>query len=191
MAAVPRHSQPSTKVKKPSITSSKGWPGLKLQDLIDFDQELAKKYNRTPHAFQQEAIQAQLLRKDTIVHAGTGAGKTTIAAGPHAHGKVKGMVTFMISPLIALQEEQVSFQWIRNEDGLTYWLVTGFNFPRKVWTDGDGCELNPWQLHRRGHECEFYQPFLRLELTTAIRRFARENGKSSCSHQRLSCPNTL
>lgn len=106
---IPHHSQSSTKVKKPSATSSKGWPGLQLQDLTDFDKELAKKYKRTPHAFQQEAIQAQLLRKDTVVHAGTGAGKTTIAAGPHAHGKVKVMVTFMVSPLIALQEEQVSF----------------------------------------------------------------------------------
>ena len=169
--AVPCQSQSSTKVKKPSMTSSKGWPGLKLQDLTNFDQELAKKFNQTPHAFQQEAIRAQLLQQDTIVHAGTGAGKTTITAGPHVHRKVKGMVTFMISPLIVLQEEQVGVQWIRNKDSPTYWLVTGFNFPRRVWTDGDGCELNPWQLHRQGHECEFYQPFLRLELTTAIRRF--------------------
>jgi len=55
-----------------------------------------------------EAIKAQLTREDVLVHAGTGSGKTTIAAGPHAHEKTKGMVTFMVSPLIALQEEQVS-----------------------------------------------------------------------------------
>ena len=72
------------------MTSSKGWPGLKLQDLTNFDQELAKKFNQTPHAFQQEAIRAQLLQKDTIVHAGTGAGKTTITAGPHVHRKEIG-----------------------------------------------------------------------------------------------------
>ncbi|EFI28041.1 ATP-dependent DNA helicase RecQ [Coprinopsis cinerea okayama7 len=33
-------------------------------------------------------------------------GKTAIAAAPHAHPKAKEMVTFLISPLIALQEEQ-------------------------------------------------------------------------------------
>ncbi|KAF6743084.1 ATP-dependent DNA helicase RecQ [Ephemerocybe angulata] len=39
---------------------------------------------------------------------GTGYGKTAVAAGPHAHPAAKGMVTFMVSPLIALQEEQAS-----------------------------------------------------------------------------------
>ena len=34
-------------------------------------------------------------------------GKTVVAAGPHAHEATKGMVTFMVSPLLALQEEQV------------------------------------------------------------------------------------
>lgn len=43
-----------------------------------------------------------------IVHAGTGFGKTAIAAGPHALEEMKGKVTFLISPLIALQEEQAA-----------------------------------------------------------------------------------
>jgi len=56
-----------------------------------------------PRKFQLEAIEAQLLRKDVLVHAGTGSGKTTIAAGPHALiDKSKGMVTFMVSPLLAI-----------------------------------------------------------------------------------------
>ncbi|TFK65151.1 P-loop containing nucleoside triphosphate hydrolase protein [Pluteus cervinus] len=62
-------------------------------------------------SFQYEAIKAQLLRKDVIVHAGTGSGKTAIAAGPHAHKKSEGMVTIMVSPLIALQNEQVGTFW--------------------------------------------------------------------------------
>ena len=37
-------------------------------------------------------------------------GKTVVAAGPHAHEATKGMVTFMVSPQLALQEEQVNFK---------------------------------------------------------------------------------
>ncbi|KAF9058840.1 P-loop containing nucleoside triphosphate hydrolase protein [Rhodocollybia butyracea] len=56
--------------------------------------------------FQRAATRAQLQRKDTLVHAHTGAGKTAIVAAPHAHPKSKGKVTFLVSPLIALQDEQ-------------------------------------------------------------------------------------
>lgn len=47
-------------------------------------------------------------REDALIHAETGSGKTAIAAGPHAREKMKGKVIFMISPLIALQDEQVN-----------------------------------------------------------------------------------
>ncbi|KAH7917338.1 P-loop containing nucleoside triphosphate hydrolase protein [Leucogyrophana mollusca] len=57
--------------------------------------------------FQMRAILAQLQRKDVLVHAGTGAGKTAIAAGPHVHPSSKGKVTIMVSPLLALHDEQV------------------------------------------------------------------------------------
>ncbi|KAJ7576423.1 P-loop containing nucleoside triphosphate hydrolase protein [Mycena floridula] len=57
--------------------------------------------------FQLEAIRSILLKKDVLIHAGTGCGKTAIAAGPHAHPSTKGKVTLMISPLIALHTEQV------------------------------------------------------------------------------------
>ena len=86
------------------------WKGLTLADLKDFSQKIKDqfKWKHTPREFQLEAIRAQLLRKDVLIHAGTGSGKTFVAAGPHAHDTTKGMVTFMVSPLIALQEEQVS-----------------------------------------------------------------------------------
>jgi superfamily II DNA helicase RecQ len=58
--------------------------------------------------YQIAAVKAQLQMKDVVVHAGTGMGKTAIAAGPHAHPSSEGKVTLMISPLIALHEEQVS-----------------------------------------------------------------------------------
>lgn len=58
--------------------------------------------------YQIDGIEAQLQMRDVLVHAGTGMGKTTIAAGPHAHPTSAGKVTLMISPLIALHDEQVS-----------------------------------------------------------------------------------
>lgn len=61
-----------------------------------------------PKEHQMRAILAQLQGRDCLVHAGTGSGKTGIAAGPHVHPSSKGKVTIVVSPLIALQEEQVS-----------------------------------------------------------------------------------
>jgi superfamily II DNA helicase RecQ len=88
----------------------KGWAGVKEDDLVNFDQTIREKFKwpHTPRKFQLDAIISQLLCKDVVVYAGTGFGKMAIAAGPHAHEKAKGTVTFMVSPLIALQEEQVS-----------------------------------------------------------------------------------
>ncbi|KAH6876462.1 P-loop containing nucleoside triphosphate hydrolase protein [Coprinopsis sp. MPI-PUGE-AT-0042] len=57
--------------------------------------------------FQVDAIEAQLLGKDVVVHAGTGMGKTVVAAGPHFHPSAEGKLTIMVSPLVALQDEQV------------------------------------------------------------------------------------
>lgn len=108
---LPRHSvnkssNPKTNKERKVVT---GWAGVKEDDLTDFDQIIQEnfKWAHTPRKFQLDAITSQLLRKDVLVHAGTGFGKTAIAAGPHAHEKAKGMVTFVVSPLIALQEEQV------------------------------------------------------------------------------------
>ncbi|KDQ53823.1 hypothetical protein JAAARDRAFT_61170 [Jaapia argillacea MUCL 33604] len=57
--------------------------------------------------FQACAVKEQLCRKDVLVHAGTGSSTTTIAAGPHLHPESKGKVTLIVSPLIALHDEQV------------------------------------------------------------------------------------
>lgn len=86
-----------------------GWKGVKLRHLADLAQKIKKhfKWDHTPREFQVEAIKAQLLRKDVMIHAGTGSGKTAIVAGPFAHEDTKGMVTLLVSPLISLQEEQV------------------------------------------------------------------------------------
>jgi hypothetical protein len=84
----------------------------KVRDLKGLQEKIQAqfKWEDPPHDFQTEAIKAQLMRKDVLVHAGTGAGKTAIAAGPHAHEACKGGVSFMVSPLIALQQEQVSLE---------------------------------------------------------------------------------
>ena len=104
----------STTYRKPkglrrSATLS-AWEGLKTNDLQGLDEKIrmAFDWEHIPHEFQVEGIAAQLRQQDVLVHAGTGFGKTVLAAGPFAHERTKGMVSFMVSPLIALQEEQVS-----------------------------------------------------------------------------------
>jgi ATP-dependent helicase YprA (DUF1998 family) len=96
------------KPRRPNL--SRTWKGLKPKDLTDISQKIKDvfKWKHEPRPFQIDAVAAQLKCEDVLIHAGTGSGKTAIAAGPHAHEKTKGMVTFMISPLIVLQEEQVS-----------------------------------------------------------------------------------
>lgn len=76
----------------------------------DLADDIKKKFKWThePREFQMQAIKAQLCGQDVLVRAGTGSGKTAIAAGPHAHASSEGMTTLFVSPLIALQREQVS-----------------------------------------------------------------------------------
>lgn len=78
------------------------------KDLESLDEHVKSKFHKdyTLKDFQLAATIAQLQRKDTIVHAHTGAGKTAIVAAPHAHPASHGKVTFLVSPLIALQDEQ-------------------------------------------------------------------------------------
>jgi len=47
-------------------------------------------------------------------------------AGPHAHEKMQGKVTFMISPLIALQDEQVCVSIPNSALSLTFKQVKTF-----------------------------------------------------------------
>lgn len=100
-------SHPSESHNKNSQTRS--WAGLKPEETVGLEQKIKKHFgwNHTLRSFQLQAIEAQLFRKDVLIHAGTGSGKTAVAAGPFAHEKTDGMMSFMVSPLIALQEEQV------------------------------------------------------------------------------------
>lgn len=59
------------------------------------------------HPFQLDGVLLQLARQDTIVHVGTGRGKTAIAAGPYVLEENAKKTTILISPLVALQEEMV------------------------------------------------------------------------------------
>lgn len=80
------------------------------EDLKGLDEAIGKQFGweRGPWPHQMQGIKAQLQGKNALMHAGTGSGKTGIAAGPHVHPSSKGKVTIMVSPLIALHEEQVS-----------------------------------------------------------------------------------
>lgn len=108
---IPRHSK-NKKPRRPSQRPKQHfWTGLAEKDLESLDQIVKDtfQWEHAPREFQIDAIRAQLLRKGVLIHAGTGSGKTAVAAGPHAHPAAKGLVTFMVSPLIALQEEQVLY----------------------------------------------------------------------------------
>ncbi|KAH6894808.1 P-loop containing nucleoside triphosphate hydrolase protein [Coprinopsis sp. MPI-PUGE-AT-0042] len=79
--------------------------GLELRGFIEGAVE--ERMGFKPCKFQLDAIEAQLLGKDVVVHAGTGMGKTLIAAAPHYHPSAAGKLTIMVSPLVTLQNEQV------------------------------------------------------------------------------------
>lgn len=72
-------------------------------------QELMKMQaaGKVPRDFQLKMVQAQEERRDAMCQAATGMGKTWIAAGPYAKPENQHRVTLMVSPLIALQNEQV------------------------------------------------------------------------------------
>lgn len=81
-----------------------------LEKLPEYIKEKLPSWSdKEPKPFQLDAIRAQHLGEDAIVHAGTGSGKTFIAAGPHLlpSNQGEGKVTLFISPLLALHEEQV------------------------------------------------------------------------------------
>jgi superfamily II DNA or RNA helicase len=59
--------------------------------------------------FQLQCMRAQKLKKDVLLHASTGAGKTGIAAGPNLLPSSKGKVTLVVSPLLSLHDKQACF----------------------------------------------------------------------------------
>ncbi|KAJ6617841.1 P-loop containing nucleoside triphosphate hydrolase protein [Mycena sp. CBHHK59/15] len=106
-----------------------------------------------------EGIIGQLQMRDVLVHAGTGSGKTAIAAGPHAHKSSQGKVTLMISPLIALHDEQV--ETFRDEFKLKAIAVNSSN---------GGCKIEVLKEIVNGeHQIVLISPEMVLS-----RRFIRE-----------------
>lgn len=96
-----------------STTSKENLPSQKpctTEELQGLEEKIAKQFNWKdgPKVFQMDGIKAQLQMRDALIHAGTGLGKTAVAAGPHVHPSAKGKVTIMVSPLIALHDEMVS-----------------------------------------------------------------------------------
>ena len=73
-------------------------------------------HGRTAKDFQLQAIQNQEARRDTVVHAPTGSGKTFIIGAPLRLPSNAGRVTLVCSPLIGLQNEMV--QTFKEEYGL-------------------------------------------------------------------------
>lgn len=94
--------------QKANHSASNTLKPLSDDDLESLDEDVKQMFHKNfiLRDFQKEAARAQLQQKDTIVHAHTGAGKTAIVAAPHAHPSSKGKITFLVSPLIALQDEQ-------------------------------------------------------------------------------------
>lgn len=105
-----KHPTRDRRTNKADINKREARHVLKPKDLEGLNQKIKESWgwNDVLRIFQMQGVEAQLLGKDAVVHAGTGSGKTAIAAGPHVHPKSKGKVTIMVSPLIALQTEQVS-----------------------------------------------------------------------------------
>ncbi|KAL1707087.1 P-loop containing nucleoside triphosphate hydrolase protein [Schizophyllum commune] len=144
---------PSVQAARPSRVP------LTNQQLRGLPEVLATSFGYEPREFQTRAIAAQLQRKDVVVHAGTGFGKTAIAAGPHFHESGKGGVTLVISPLIALHDEQV--ETFRSEFGLTATAVNSSH---------GGCSKEKLQEIVAGkHQIVLISPEMCLS-----RRFTRE-----------------
>lgn len=100
------------KTRKSSSWGSRNQAGSARtpEETEDLKDRLRKAYGREPYDFQLEAIKAQIEGTDMVVHASTGAGKTTIAAGPHTW--IKDGVTLIATPLIQLAEEMVRLKII-------------------------------------------------------------------------------
>ncbi|KAF8595438.1 P-loop containing nucleoside triphosphate hydrolase protein, partial [Ceratobasidium sp. AG-I] len=58
--------------------------------------------------FQVDGTILQLMKKDGIIHSGTGSGKTAIVAGPYVYPENSHKVTIMVSPLMALQADMAT-----------------------------------------------------------------------------------
>ncbi|KAF8148868.1 P-loop containing nucleoside triphosphate hydrolase protein [Crassisporium funariophilum] len=78
----------------------------KLESLPELIKAHFKKWTAGACDFQLSCMWAQVLKQDVLLQAATGSGKTGIAAGPHLLPSNKGKVTFVVLPLLALEDEQ-------------------------------------------------------------------------------------
>jgi DEAD/DEAH box helicase len=85
---------------------------------------------KIPHKWQVDVTKALLLGLDSIVIAGTGAGKTMLFVMPLLPDEAKTKMVLVISPLNELEAEQVSFLC-----PLTPWHVTIISRPKNsgIW----------------------------------------------------------
>ncbi|KAF8156295.1 P-loop containing nucleoside triphosphate hydrolase protein [Mycena galopus ATCC 62051] len=81
------------------------------------------KWTEGAQLFQLQCMEAQKLRQDILVFASTVPFRIT--TGPHLLPSSKGMVTLVVSPLLSLQEEQVST--FRNEFKLKATAINSTN----------------------------------------------------------------
>ena len=99
--------QPATRKRAIEIRVSR--PQLTAEDekTLATKMRQAYKWDADPKDFQLAAVRAQIEGVDMIVQAPTGSGKTALAAGPHLWPGNEKKVTFVVSPLLSLEEEQV------------------------------------------------------------------------------------
>ncbi|PPQ76285.1 hypothetical protein CVT26_009680 [Gymnopilus dilepis] len=98
------------KVKPPKKPWSTKLAALEkeLEELPSLIKKKFKKWTNGARDFQLKCMRAQVLKQDVLLQAATGSGKTGIAAGPHLLPSSEGKVTLMVSPLLALENEQVA-----------------------------------------------------------------------------------
>lgn len=92
-----------------SVTAAQQRKQLTPEQIEELRHKLCIAFKREPYDFQLEAIKAQIEGTDLLVHASTGAGKTTLAAGPHVW--MPNSITLVATPLIQLAEEMVIQQF--------------------------------------------------------------------------------
>lgn len=83
-----------------------------LEELPTLIKKKFKKWTTGARDFQLKCMRAQVLKQDVLLQAATGSGKTGIVAGPHLLPSSQGKVTLVVSPLLALENEQVSHECI-------------------------------------------------------------------------------
>jgi superfamily II DNA helicase RecQ len=75
-------------------------------EFVRFAPTIQRRFNRFPYDWQGHAISATMKKRDLMVRAGTGSGKSLIyqaAALFHPHA-----IVLVVSPLLGLMEDQVT-----------------------------------------------------------------------------------